>query len=310
MADTSTVTTSQPPSASKSHGSYANRTFSYGRPAARGVYGHQYSMPSNANNAMAYLTQGMQAFSMQDSPYHTQGRASSVSGSSAHYPHFSLGGNLQPALWNQNNHMMLAAQQQYNGNASSHTSSMYNPQYMAQGYGATHENSPISSGWTPTHASNDLPTLITPRRESISSAENDTPGTPIYPTYHAMTHGGVTILNRSPSGTYTTSTPSPLQMLAQYGLAMPKVPEIEAISPSLKMLVTTEPAIPRAIPAPSSPPKPLDRSLENPRGETNVYIRGLMPETSDEMLDTWGRRFGDIKSSKSIIDHSTGLCKG
>ncbi|KAF2226903.1 hypothetical protein BDZ85DRAFT_190593 [Elsinoe ampelina] len=75
-------------------------------------------------------------------------------------------------------------------------------------------------------------------------------------------------------------------------------------------LVTKEPIIPPAIPAPSSPLKPLDRALENPRGETNVYIRGLMPETSDEMLETWGRRFGDIKSSKSIIDHVTGMCKG
>lgn len=205
--------------------------------------------------------------------------------------------------------MMLAGQQPFTGNGSAHPSAMYTPQYMAQGYVQAHDNSPISQGWTPTHVGAELPTLITPRRESISSAENDTPGTPLYPPYHAMTHGGVTILNRSPSGTYTTSTPSPLQMLAHYGM-MAKVPEVETISPRLKMLVTKDPLIPRAIPAPSSPLKPLDRALENPRGETNVYIRGLMPETSDEMLDTWGRRFGDIKSSKSIIDHSTGLCKG
>ncbi|KAF1821648.1 uncharacterized protein K489DRAFT_321694 [Dissoconium aciculare CBS 342.82] len=71
-----------------------------------------------------------------------------------------------------------------------------------------------------------------------------------------------------------------------------------------------EPVIPPAIPAPSSPLKPLDRALENQRGETNVYIRGLLPETTDEMLQVWGSRFGDIKSSKSIIDMQTGLCKG
>jgi len=56
--------------------------------------------------------------------------------------------------------------------------------------------------------------------------------------------------------------------------------------------------------------KPLDRSLENPHGVTNVYIRGLRPETSDEMLQQIASRFGDIVSSKSIIDHTTGLCKG
>lgn len=56
--------------------------------------------------------------------------------------------------------------------------------------------------------------------------------------------------------------------------------------------------------------KPLDRCLENKSGETNVYIRGLLPETTDEMLHVWGMRFGDIQSSKSIIDLKTGLCKG
>ena len=50
--------------------------------------------------------------------------------------------------------------------------------------------------------------------------------------------------------------------------------------------------------------------LENKTGETNVYIRGLLPETTDEMLHMWGMRFGDIQSSKSIIDLKTGLCKG
>jgi hypothetical protein len=75
-------------------------------------------------------------------------------------------------------------------------------------------------------------------------------------------------------------------------------------------LVHKEPPIPRAIPAPSSPLKPLDRSLENKTGETNVYIRGLLPETTDDMLLEWGNRFGDIQSSKSIIDLKSNLCKG
>ena len=82
------------------------------------------------------------------------------------------------------------------------------------------------------------------------------------------------------------------------------------LPPHLLALVHQEPPIPRAIPAPSSPHKPLDRSLENKTGETNVYIRGLLPETTDDMLHTWGKRFGDIQSSKSIIDLKSNLCKG
>ena len=93
-------------------------------------------------------------------------------------------------------------------------------------------------------------------------------------------------------------------------MVQPKQPDASEVSPRIQMLVNQEPIIPRAIPAPSSPLKPLDRALENQRGETNVYIRGLLPETTDEMLEGWGARFGDIKSSKSIIDHNTGLCKG
>lgn len=99
-------------------------------------------------------------------------------------------------------------------------------------------------------------------------------------------------------------------MMGPYGMPIAKQPERSDVSPRIKLLVQREPPIPRAIPAPSSPLKPLDRALENQRGETNVYIRGLLPETTDEMLEAWGTRFGDIKSSKSIIDMNSGLCKG
>lgn len=294
--------------ASRGDGHYNHRSFSYGGHAGKNYFGQQYNLSGNqsfGNGNIAYLSQGVQGITFhQDSPYHGQTRTSSVS--STQYPSFN---NLQASFWAGNNPMMLAAHQPFPG-AHGHAS-MFNPNhYLPHGYGQGNENSPMSQGWNSANASAEVPSLITPRRESISSTGNDTPATPVYPPYHAMTHGGVTILNRSPNGNYTASTPSPLQMLAQYGMPMVKLPEAETISPRLKLLVTKQPAIPRAIPAPSSPNKPLDRSLENPRGETNVYIRGLMPETSDDMLDNWGRRFGDVKSSKSIIDHSTGLCKG
>ncbi|WPH04650.1 Sporulation-specific protein 5 [Acrodontium crateriforme] len=195
---------------------------------------------------------------------------------------------------------------------------MYTPhasQYMPQiGYQAYHhqqDNSPVSQQtWTPTTGTNgEVPTLITPRRDSISSNENDQPATPSYAGYPSFSHGGVAV-NRSPSGMFTHGTPSPTSIIGPYGMALVKQPEQSDVTPRIKMLVTREPAIPRAIPAPSSPLKPLDRALENQRGETNVYIRGLLPETTDEQLEQWGTRFGDIKSSKSIIDLNTGLCKG
>ena len=189
--------------------------------------------------------------------------------------------------------------------------SHFMPQVNYQGYQQHHDNSPLSQNWTPTTAgaNGEVPTLITPRRDSISSNENDQPATPSYAGYPDFVHGGVAI-NRSPSGVFSHSTPSPTSMIGPYGMSMGKQPELSNVSPRLKMLLSQEPAIPRAIPAPSSPLKPLDRALENQRGETNVYIRGLLPETTDEVLEGWGSRFGDIKSSKSIIDMNTGLCKG
>lgn len=202
----------------------------------------------------------------------------------------------------------------YAPNNHAQNANMYTPhvpQYMPQmNYHAyqQHDNSPLSHNWTPTTATTgDVPTLITPRRGSVSSVENDQPATPSYANYANFAQGGVAI-NRSPSGMYTNTTPSPASMMAAYGIQIAK--EMSEVTPRIKMLVAQEPAIPRAIPAPSSPLKPLDRALENQRGETNVYIRGLLPETTDEMLEAWGARFGDIKSSKSIIDLNTGLCKG
>ncbi|TKX19408.1 RNA recognition motif-containing protein 26 [Elsinoe australis] len=310
MADTSSVSQA---STIKADNSYTHRGYANGRSDGRGSYGQHYNVASsqaqNANN-MAFLAQGMAAMNFQDASYTTSGRTNSVSATSGPYGGYNLNNAIPAAFWPGANQLVMGGHQAFN-NGTPHSASMYaQGAYMTHGYGRTHDNSPMSQGWTPTQMNGDMPSLITPRRESMSSAENDTPGTPNYSSYNPMTHGGVTILNRSPSGTYTTSTPSPLQMMFPGGMPLGKVAEVDTISPRLKILVTKEPAIPPAIPAPSSPLKPLDRALENPRGETNVYIRGLMPETSDDMLENWGRRFGDIKSSKSIIDHTTGQCKG
>jgi hypothetical protein len=160
--------------------------------------------------------------------------------------------------------------------------------------------------------SSHVPHLITPRRDSVSSNEEHLPATPYGAGSFGGYHNGVAVMDRSPSQVFTHSgTPSPSQFMQGYAPQhMGKHSGASQIPLALQLLVSQEPVIPRAIPAVNSPMKPLDRCLENKNGETNVYIRGLLPETTDEMLYSWGNRFGDIQSSKSIIDLKTNLCKG
>ena len=67
-------------------------------------------------------------------------------------------------------------------------------------------------------------------------------------------------------------------------------------------------------PIPSVYPDPaysnINNCIYNPKGTTNVYIRGLRPETSDEDLLHMVRQYGTIMSTKAIIDTQTKLCKG
>ena len=226
-------------------------------------------------------------------------------------------------LWVPNQHVLSNMYQVIPGtnqtqSGMGHSPNMYGhggfiPQAAYQYGQAMIENSPMAPGWASRVSSGDMPSLMTPRRDSVSSNENDIPGTP-YTNSGAYRYGSsAAIMDRSPGAVYTNSaTPSPSQLAHQYQLVAPlqKQQTMPTLPPHLMALVHKEPPIPRAIPAPSSPLKPLDRSLENKTGETNVYIRGLLPETTDEMLHMWGKRFGDIQSSKSIIDLKTNLCKG
>jgi hypothetical protein len=67
-------------------------------------------------------------------------------------------------------------------------------------------------------------------------------------------------------------------------------------------------------PVPSIYPDPtysnINNCIYNPKGTTNVYIRGLRPETSDEDLFSMVGNYGTIISTKAIIDTQTKLCKG
>ncbi|CAI7655172.1 unnamed protein product [Penicillium pancosmium] len=80
----------------------------------------------------------------------------------------------------------------------------------------------------------------------------------------------------------------------------------------LDALTQQDPAIPRAVPAMWTNPSELTlaKCLENREGITNVYIRGFLPETTDDMLHAYAVRFGKIERCKAIVDLDTGLCKG
>jgi hypothetical protein len=276
-------------------------------------------MPMPPQDSLQTLTSSMGSINLHGS-YPPNG--TTKSGGSTDYNTMPM--TQGQGLWVPNQHVlgsvypvMSAAAQQQSGVA--HSPGMYNhagtfvPGTTYQYGQGMIENSPLAPGWASRMSSGDMPSLMTPRRDSISSNENDVPGTP-YTSNGVYRYGASTaILDRSPSAVYTSSgTPSPSQLTHPYALVghVQKQQTLPSLPPHLMALLHKEPAIPRAIPAPSSPPKPLDRSLENKTGETNVYIRGLLPETTDEMLYAWGKRFGDIQSSKSIIDLKSNLCKG
>lgn len=44
--------------------------------------------------------------------------------------------------------------------------------------------------------------------------------------------------------------------------------------------------------------------------QTNLYIRGLPPNTSDKELFTMCQQYGKITSTKAILDKNTNTCKG
>lgn len=289
------------------HNMYAQQQYN-----TRGQQGQNYGMHHNPqSDPMAALTHGFQGMNMGNQSFAAQAKNAMMSSANNGYGQIA---SMPASMYNAPGQYMFP--NNYGAGANTQSSGMYTPhaaQFMPQinynGY-QQHDHSPLSSqNWTPTTgATGEVPTLITPRRDSISSNENDQPTTPSYAGY-PYAHNGVAI-NRSPSGAFTHNSSSPASMIGPYGMPMQKQLEQSDVSPRIKLLVNKEPVIPRAIPAPSSPLKPLDRALENQRGETNVYIRGLLPETTDDMLQNWGERFGDIKSSKSIIDLNTGLCKG
>lgn len=135
------------------------------------------------------------------------------------------------------------------------------------GYGSTQfpDNSPPSFNSSRV-TSTQMSSLVTPRRSSGgSSNEHDAPGTPF--TQYTGFGGGYPVFDNSPASLLSWSTSSPTD--ARFGFN--KVQPPAQIPLRLQVICQESPAIPKAVPAPFSPTKPLERRLENPNGITSPY---------------------------------------
>lgn len=163
------------------------------------------------------------------------------------------------------------------------------------------------------HATRDggVPELAPPRRNSFSSNEENGPRTPFIGASHPNDAHPKVVFGGSP---LTWTTPSPHQLNAcPPPLQIAKSPTGQYYFTDLNAICLQEPAIPKPIPAIFSGEKgrgTLEKSLQNNLNTTNVYIRGLHPNTTDEMLHSYGVRFGKIISAKSMLEQETGNCKG
>ena len=168
-------------------------------------------------------------------------------------------------------------------------------------------HTPRNNAWIPPQGVQQIPELVAPRRSSWSSNEEQSPQTP-------MDGYNQAILISGHSPTTWSTTPSPIQAQYPYNHQVAKAPHGVYVYYDFWKWTQQEPAIPPPVPAIHSGQDggrgSLDKILDNRNGTTNVYIRGLQPNTDDKMLEGYGRRFGAIASQKAIIEMSTGTCKG
>lgn len=157
------------------------------------------------------------------------------------------------------------------------------------------------------------PGLAGPRRNSWSSNEENGPKTPnINLTGSVDYHPAIAPIDRSPRISQIFNTPSPQTMLPQAYVEVQINANKQYEFVDLTELASRNPPIPPPVPAAFTPQDnvTLVKCLENREGITNVYIRGFLPDTTDEMLRGYAARFGEIDTCKAMIDHGTRLCKG
>uniref|UniRef100_A0A8C6PSN1 RNA binding motif, single stranded interacting protein 1b n=1 Tax=Nothobranchius furzeri TaxID=105023 RepID=A0A8C6PSN1_NOTFU len=73
--------------------------------------------------------------------------------------------------------------------------------------------------------------------------------------------------------------------------------------------------LPPVKPHPMAPPSPSTNNISSTGGwdqlsKTNLYIRGLLPSTTDQDLVKLCQPYGKIVSTKAIMDKTTNKCKG
>ncbi|KAI9789819.1 MAG: hypothetical protein M1816_005736 [Peltula sp. TS41687] len=172
------------------------------------------------------------------------------------------------------------------------------PPFVPRGDGAGREPPPFNENQISTGSHSDDP----------SSPE--TPNTVVANQLHPkVAIAGADVASAAPY--YHHRTPSPRHYLNSLEPAqLAKAYGIQKLAPDLFTVAGNNPAIPRAVPAVLGARKTLHECFENPTGTTNVYIRGLHPETTDDMLHAYAARFGHVANSKAMIDSQTGACKG
>lgn len=182
-------------------------------------------------------------------------------------------------------------------------------------------NSNLMTGSMPTYGwpyglQGDVPGLDPDRRGSWSSNDENGPTTPgMGANGHQEYYGGAG-LERPSMAHFPFATPSSSSVIQPYvaGPMQPmKCPDNKNYeSVNLDLLTQQPPAIPRAVPAlwTNQEDLSLAKCLQNPEGITNIYIRGFLPEVTDQDVHEYAARFGDIESCKAIVDMETGKCKG
>jgi RNA recognition motif. (a.k.a. RRM, RBD, or RNP domain) len=171
-------------------------------------------------------------------------------------------------------------------------------------------------GW-PYSLQHDVPGLDANRRGSWSSNDENGPTTPgMAANAHQDYYANAGSLDRGTMAGFPYATPSPPSIIQPY-VAGPMQPmkcadnkNYESVN--LDVLTQQHPAIPRAVPAlwTNQEDLSLAKCLQNPEGITNIYIRGFLPEVTDQDVHDYAARFGEIESCKAIVDMDTGKCKG
>ena len=171
-------------------------------------------------------------------------------------------------------------------------------------------------GW-PYGLQNEVPSLDAHRRGSWSSNDENGPTTPgMAVNAHQDYYTNTASLDRGSMISFPYATPSPPSIIQPYvaGPMQPmKCPDNKNYeSVNLDILTQQPPAIPRAVPAlwTNQEDLSLAKCLQNPEGITNIYIRGFLPEVTDQDVHDFAARFGEIESCKAIVDMDTGKCKG